>query len=209
MREYANEMGGTRVTSEELKLTVENHGKWIRGKVGGRKANLSGVNLSRANLSEADLYGANLSGANLSGANLYGADLYGANLSGANLYGANLSGAVLTEADLGEADLSGANLYGADLGDANLSGAKLNWSSHDLLAELLRRAAGEDPAKRKVAGLILVSRDWCWSKFLTLEDPETEWALGVLRKYVIEGEVAPGYLRQSLPADGVRLACGV
>jgi hypothetical protein len=174
--EQANDMGGIMVTSEQVKTVIENHGKWIRGEGGGRKADLSD-----ADISGADLSGANLSGANLSGANISGADLSGANLSGADLYGARFSGA----------DLSGADLYGA----------KLNWSSHDLLAELLRRAAGEDLAKRKVAGLILVSREWCWSEFLALEDPETEWALGVLRKYVIEGEVAPGYLRQSMPAE--------
>ena len=98
--------------SINLKQVLEDHKKWLKGDLGGERADLSG----------ADLYGANLSGAYLSGANLYGA-----NLSGANLSGANLSGA----------DLSGANLYGANHLDAveNLfypiccpeSGAFIGW----------------------------------------------------------------------------------
>ena len=99
-----------KITQEKLKEIIASHGKWLRCKNGGGRADLSG-----ANLSGADLSGANLSGADLNGANLSGADLCGADLSGADLSGANLSGA----------DLSGANLCGADLNGANLNGANL------------------------------------------------------------------------------------
>ena len=107
----------------------------------------------------------------LRGATLYGADLYGANLYGADLYGANLSSADLYGADLSSADLSSADLSGADLRRAVLSGATLSGtknppvSSHDFLAEVLRQAAGADYERRSVAGLALVSRDWCWEQF--------------------------------------------
>lgn len=121
-----------------------------------RHADLSGVNLS----------GVNLSGASLAWADLSWADLTGANLSGANLLGANLLGANLSGADLSGADLGNAELTGANLRNAHLSGAKNPpVSSHDFLAETLRQAAGEDAKRRSVAGLVLVSRDWCWKQF--------------------------------------------
>jgi hypothetical protein len=136
-----------------------------------------------ANLRGADLSVANLSVANLSRADLRGANLRGANLSWADLSGANLRGA----------DLSGANLRGA-----NLSGAKIAWQSHDLLSEILKRAAGDDIAKLKVAGLILVCRDKCWREFLSMRDREPlyGWALGVLADWMQDGDSAPDVLRE-------------
>ena len=175
------------------------------------KAVANGADLSGANLRGASLFGANLSGADLFGADLRDADLRGADLSGANLFGAdlrdaNLRGADLSGADLSGANLRGANLFGADLRDADLSGATINWQSHDLISELLLRAAGEDIERRKVAGLILVSRDWCWGKFLAIESGQIEsgqheWALSVLRQYVKDGDDAPEILK-----GGVKLA---
>ena len=70
---------------EELQEILDAHKKWINGKDGGARANLSG-----ADLSDANLIGANLSGADLIGANLIGANLIGADLSGANLIEADL-----------------------------------------------------------------------------------------------------------------------
>ena len=64
------------MTTEEIKHTLELHGKWLRGEDGGARANLS-----RAYLSGADLLGANLIGANLLGADLRGVYLRGANLN--------------------------------------------------------------------------------------------------------------------------------
>jgi len=138
---------------------------------------VAGETLARANLAGANLDGANLDGANLARANLARANLYGANLARANLYGANLAG--------------------ANLDGANLDGAKLNWQSHGLVAELLKRAAGQDVRHRMVAGLIAVSLDWCWDKFLALRHDypaELEWALGVLAAHVIEGDNAPAVI---------------
>ena len=143
----------------------------------------------------ADLYGANLRGAVLYGANLRGANLRGANLRGANLYGANLRGANLSGANLYGADLRGADLYGADLSGANLYGAKVNWQSHAIISEILRRAAADDVQKRMVAGLILVSPDWCWDKFLSIQSDLLDWAITTLREYVQDGDNAPEILR--------------
>jgi hypothetical protein len=106
---------------QKLKRMLESHAKWWQGDPGGRRCNLS-----RVDLVGADLRGENLRGANLSGAILIGADLRRANLSWADLRGANLRGAYLSGADLSGADLRRANLSGADLSGANLSGAYLS-----------------------------------------------------------------------------------
>jgi hypothetical protein len=126
------------------------------------------------------------------------ADLRGAYLSGAYLGGADLSGADLRGAYLSGAYLGCADLRGAYLGCADLRGAYLNWQSHDMIAELLRRAAGDDIEKRKVTGLILVSRDWCWNNFVALSsDPLWQWAIDTLATYVIDGDNAPEILRNA------------
>jgi len=115
----------------------------------------------------------------------------GASLAGASLAGASLAGASLVGASLVGANLFGASLYGASLVGASLAGASLNWQSHDLLAELLRRAAGDDFAKRQLAGGILLSRELCWKEFLEMDHPLKRWALGVLRSYVRPGDGSP------------------
>jgi hypothetical protein len=112
-------------------------------------------------------------------------------LRGANLRGANLRGA-----DLGGADLRGAYLVGADL-----RGADLNWQSHDLLAEILRQAAGEETEKLKVAGLVIICRGKCWDWFASLSsDPLYGWAIAVLASYVREGDGCPGVLQNRVKA---------
>ena len=130
---------------------------------------------------------------NLRWADLRWADLRRAKLSEANLRGADLSGA-----DLGGAFLSGAFLHGADL-----TGAVVSWQSHDMIAEILRRAAADNPARRMLAGLILISRDWCWDEFLALDiDSELRrWALDELRQWVRPGDNAPEILKAIPPAD--------
>ena len=118
----------------------------------------------------------------------------GANLARANLVGANLVGAYLV----------GANLARANLDGANLDGAIINWLSHRLVGELLFRAAEGDIDKRKVAGLISLSRDWCWNQFLEANDPLREWALGVLREYVTDADGAPKVLVEKGTRVGAR-----
>ena len=128
---------------------------------------------------------ANLSWADLSGANLSRADLSGADLSWANLSGADLSGV----------SLSMANLSGVNLSRADLSGARVAWRSHDMIAEILRRAAGDDIAKLKVAGFILIMQDKCWREFIAIRDPLTGWARSVLEGWIQEGDDLPDIAR--------------
>jgi hypothetical protein len=195
---------------DERAAIIEEHRKWRFGE-GGKRADLSRADLSSADLSSADLSRANLSSANLYRANLSSANLYRANLSSADLYSAdlysaNLSSANLSSANLSSADLSRANLSSANLSSANLYRAKFNFQSHTLIAEVLRRAAGEDVEKRKVAGLILVSPDWCWDQFTAncSGDPLFGWALEVLRGYITEDDGHPAMLDKPV-AGGVPL----
>ena len=114
------------VTDNKLDEILENHHKWLCGRHGGERADLSGCDLSRANLLEADLREANLRQADLSEANLSRANLLGANLSEANLREANLRQADLLGANLSRANLLGANLLEADISGANLSECDLS-----------------------------------------------------------------------------------
>ena len=74
----------------------------------------------------------------------------------------------------------------AFLNGASLNGASLTWISHDLFAEILKRAAKNDVNKLKLAGLLLVKREWCWKDFLALGDANQKWALTELAKWVKE-----------------------
>jgi uncharacterized protein YjbI with pentapeptide repeats len=127
-------------------------------------------------------------------ADLRDADLRDADLRGAYLRGADLRDADLSGADLRDADLRDAYLRGADLRGADLRGAKINWNSHSLLTEILLRAAGEDIAKRMVAGLILVSRDWYWDEVLDIKHELMPWAIATLAEHVQDGDDAPAVL---------------
>lgn len=111
----------------EFAEVLDQHKLWVEsGGEGGKRADLSGVNLASA-----DLTGANLQSAVLDKANLQGADLSMANLRGASLVRANLQDATLLGTELHGANLMGATVYGAEgmwvgrLGGANLFDALL------------------------------------------------------------------------------------
>ena len=112
------------------------------------------------------------------------------------------TGKAIAEALRG-ADLRGANLGGADLRGADLGGARLSWQSHDLLAEILKRAAEEDVSKLKFAGLVLICRERCWGWFVQQRDPLSGWALDVLAEWVQEGDDAPSAVRSRITSEEV------
>jgi hypothetical protein len=94
----------------------------------------------------------------------------------------------LREANLREADLRGADLREANFCLVNLRGAdlrwaQLNWQSHELVSSILFSAAGDNVQRRMLAGLVLVSQDWCWEYFLALDVAEKDWAISELRKW--------------------------
>ena len=181
------------MNQDKLNKVLEDHKLWLKSE-GGYKANLHCANLEGANLHCADLYRADLRSANL-----YCADLYCANLCGANLRGANLHCANLRSADLYRADLRGANLHCANLWGANLRGADLrditmDWQSHNLISEILQRAA-KTLEQRAVAGIVAKSIDWCWDDFIReFSDSQKAWAKSVLSPLVKEDDGAPEVL---------------
>ena len=57
-----------KITAEKLQEIIESHGKWLRNKEGGQRADLQGADLQRADLRDADLRDADLRDADLQGA---------------------------------------------------------------------------------------------------------------------------------------------
>ena len=123
-------------------------------------------------------------------ANLRSADLEYARLEYANLTGARLEYARLEYANLTDANLANANLRNADLRDVTM-----NWSSHNLVSERLRQAAGQDVSRRMFAGLIAVSTDWCWEDFNAHALPLdlTEWTLRLFVSWRKENDDVPDF----------------
>jgi hypothetical protein len=108
---------------------------------------------------------------------------------------ASLRHADLAGADLAGASLRHADLAGADLRHASLAGARINWYSHTLISRILLDAAGQNVGRRKIAGLVLVSPDWCWEHWLSLRrSRHFAWAIDTLAAYVQEGDGAPRIL---------------
>jgi hypothetical protein len=143
---------------------------------------------AKTDLSSADLRSANLSSADLSYANLRSANLRSADLSYADLSSADLRYADLSSANLSSANLRSANLRSADLRSADLDRKTiLSWSSHELIARILFNDAGNNIERRKIAGLILISKDWCWDELFKIETPERAWAIEVLKSQNPEG----------------------
>ena len=152
------------------------------------------LDLQGANLAGADLRGAELSSINLTEADLQGADLRQTRLWLTDLYGADLRGADLREARLEGAgwDLSERLNSKALLIGANFTGCYLgmSWSSHLLLTELLRQAAGPDQQKQR-AGEFIPRWDSPqnrnrinWRAWEASDYPLKAWSLDVLSTYV-------------------------
>ena len=76
---------------DRLRDILSLHAKWLRGKKGGRRANLACANLTGADLPYAELTDAELTYAELAGAYLTNANLTAAKLAGADLTYADLT----------------------------------------------------------------------------------------------------------------------
>jgi hypothetical protein len=169
--------------------TIEIRSRWTNKVLYATEAASMREAVEKAITEGAMLDGARLDGAKLEGARLEGACFVGASFVGARLDGARLDGASFVKARLEGASFVRASFVGARLEGARFVGARMNWTSHDLVAELLRRAANMDIEKRSFAGLVLISRDWCWKHFAGL--PLFGWAVGVLAPNVQRGDDVP------------------
>ena len=202
---------------EDVLKTFHAHARWYKQEPNGSRADFTDVDLSGSDLSATNFNGATfvrtkLVGATMSCANFYGADFTGADLqraylSCADMHGTNLTNAVLDCANLANVDLSGANLTGASfvnayLYTANLDDVTLNWDSHDLVVEILRRYCKGNEWKLRVSGAILMDRLDGWYDRLPWycgpgEDGDNmlEWTLAMLELHVKDGDNAPAMLK--------------
>jgi uncharacterized protein YjbI with pentapeptide repeats len=103
-----------------VKAALDLHARYLSGVAGGRRANLSHLDLSNfalegVNLSHAEMAGTRLAGAFLSDAVMEHVVLYGADLRDADMRRVRMA-----RADLRGACLRGANLAGADLADCDM-----------------------------------------------------------------------------------------
>lgn len=186
------------------------HARWYKGKSGGRRADFTDTDMSRKDFSSVNFHKAifvrtNLAGATMSCSNFYECDFTGASLeraylSSADLHESDFTNAVLDGANLANADMSrtiltGASFVNAYLPTCKLDGAVLNWESHDLVAEVLRRAARSD-ISRSIAGLFLVSREMSIVDIFDFVVPGMNWALNECMRWLREGDNAPAILRE-------------
>lgn len=84
----------SKMNKDELRTVLEKHLLWVKEKEGGRRANLSNVDLHGVDLSGVDLSGSSLVRCNLKRANLRDANLQYAHLDFSNLERADLSGPI-------------------------------------------------------------------------------------------------------------------
>lgn len=130
-----------------------------------------------------------------------GMNVDSSDLSGVRFGPANVERVAFEFCDLRGADFRSASLWGATFFQCKLAGIRPQWSSHDLIAALLMAEARQSIAKRKLAGLLLVSRDWCWGQvdqYLTQygDRDSTRWALTTLAQYCrSDDHSAPGAIR--------------
>jgi hypothetical protein len=167
---------------DEWDEILANHSLWaITEKECGERANFENVWLRHRNLEDKTLPMATFKGA----------DLYYANLRLSDLRGADFS----------DANLEQAKFKGADVKYAKFSGARINWSSQEIISEILIQNAGSHVIRVAFAGLIILNRDLRWEDILTSKDldipieSEQAWAISVLKEYVQDGDGAPDALK--------------
>lgn len=111
---------------------------------GGRRAQLTHIEMDGLDLANRNLSEAIFSGSSLVGATLYGTDLTMASLYCADLRGANLEAANLTRADMRGASLKGASLSYATLDGADMRAAMMMYVAPDAVSVVdLNSARGE------------------------------------------------------------------
>lgn len=155
--------------------------------------------LGNLNLSGISFKGINLSGHDMSGSNLRRSCFYQCDLEAANLQNADLTSVSFIACDLGDASFDGADLYGCAFVGCRFSGAtfervEMNWASHELIGYRLFEAAGDNADKRKIAGLIYLSEDWCWTDFINIPSRHKDWVYRTMKSWLTGKEDEPHHL---------------
>ena len=102
----------------------------------------------------------------------------------------NFDGKYLGYQNFSGADISGLRFTRADLRYCVFTGARIPWASRDVIAAILFQSAGDDADKRAFAGLVLISRDWCWDSFdaCVRDGVLRDWIVDTLAPYT-EGDI--------------------
>lgn len=153
----------------------------------GRGARLKDVEVRFADAHGIDLASAEMGGSRWEHVQLRDADLSGADLRRAIFRNCSLEGVRLDDADLSEAalmscsfdsasfhrcNLADATTVGCSFADAELEAARNFSTCRDIVVEVLRRAAGDDPEDLGVVGAIALERSWCWEHWAEKLTPE-------------------------------------
>lgn len=205
---YGGEVAYRSESANDIKEALE---EAARGRVNLSGAYLpndviGGADLPHLNVSGGDMYCLQLTNSIIHWGNFIHCEMGGSDLSyndfkTVSFNRADLQWVNFTGSDLSRVDFAGANLY-----DVKLQWTILNWKSHDLLAEILRQAAGNDVAKLEIAGLVLIHRGWCWAHYCEMDKPKElrDWALGTLAQWAwVDDEDVPLHLRAWMNENGV------
>lgn len=148
------------MTAAELVAALDRHDAWLARSPGGARLDLSGQTVR-------------------------GADFRGRDLSWAIFRGAVLDSCRLDWCDLRCCDFRGADLRTATfsrsiLAGSAFAGARINWSSPELVGELIAREAAT-PARQRLAAWIADPIRGPWPG--PVDDPEWPWAQTALARY--------------------------
>ena len=110
---------------EDFKVVVKEHVKYVKGQVGGKRADVRYADLSGLNLDKLPLRDAILTACDFTGTSMVGTDLSAADLQNCNFADADLSDAVLDSCDLRGANMQSVRARSASLHAADLRPARL------------------------------------------------------------------------------------
>ncbi len=168
-----------------------------------KEANLRGARLLFVDATEVDLSGAGLGHSRwehvvLTGGRLDQADMTRClihtctaeetSFAGADLTGGGIVYSLCNRASFRAAKLTDMESVGTSFRDADFADAEQFYSSHEIVAEVLRQNAPMDIEVAKFIGSITVMRKWCyaeWKEHLATPDREQyfEIARGILKAY--------------------------
>jgi len=148
------------MTAAALATALDKHDKWLARSPGGVRLDLSRQTVQ--------------------GGDFRGRDLSWAIFALATLAGCKLDWCDLRCADFRNADLRTATFSRSILAGAVFAGARINWSSPELVGELIAREAST-PARRRLAAWIADPIRGPWPG--PVADPEWPWAQTVLARY--------------------------
>lgn len=149
---------------------------------------LTYINLQRADLSYANLTNTNLSYSNLSYANLSNANCTNCSFTSSYFYSTRFNNADLTESNFINTAMESVTFTNAVMDDITM-----NWNSHDLISEILFRAA-TTIGQEQFAAWISHKKSWCWPEWLASNYSDWNWVLATLQPLVKPSDNAPSEL---------------